>query len=264
MEDDGGGQQLRQENSEELPEDVAQRQQVEKTQGMEDALVSQVRADPALQRLQVGEDVPVRNDHTARLSGGARGEDDLHDVVAGERRRSAWHVGANGNPLAEGFQMHGWNFGDLVLRHANAKLGVHLLRDTLGELGSGNVVDWNNDDAAQQTSKESNYPLGTVFTPDEDLVAPGNLSRVELAREAMRVGQHLTVGPALRAIAAMLHVGNLAGVPPEVVEVLEDGGVRHQEQFNCSGRIRMNGRAAGYSLGSTMPFWPWYLPFLSL
>ena len=84
----GRGQQLRQEDAEKLSEDVAERQQVQKAQRMEDALVAKVLADLALQRLEVGQDVAVRDDDAARLGRGARGEDDLHDVVAGERRRA--------------------------------------------------------------------------------------------------------------------------------------------------------------------------------
>src|SRR5208282_6522337 len=103
------------------------------------------------------------------------------------------------------------------LRRTDAKFRIHLLRDPLSEVRSGDVVDRDNDHSAQQASEKGNHPLGAVLTPDEDLVALGDLARVELAREAMRVSQHLTVRPALRAIAAMMDVGNLAGVAAEVV-----------------------------------------------
>ena len=117
----------------------------------------------------------------------------------------------------------------LVLRRADAKLGVYLLGHALGEVGSGNLVDGNNDHAAQQASEEDDHPLGAVLAPDEDFVAFGDLARVQLARETMRVGQHIAVRPALRAIAAMMDVGDLAGMPLEVVEILQDGGACHQE-----------------------------------
>ena len=67
LEQHGRCQQLRQEDTQELSEDMAERQQIEKAQRMKDALVLQILADLALQRLQVGEDVAVSDDHAARL-----------------------------------------------------------------------------------------------------------------------------------------------------------------------------------------------------
>ena len=61
------GQQLRQQDTEKLSEDVAQRQQIQKTERMEDALVLQVLANLALQRLKIGEDVPMGDDDATRL-----------------------------------------------------------------------------------------------------------------------------------------------------------------------------------------------------
>ena len=82
---------------------------------MKDALVAEIRSDLALQRFEVGENVPVGDDHAARLGGRARGEDDLDDVVARERRRRDSYVGAHRYSLAQTFQMHRGHTADLVV-----------------------------------------------------------------------------------------------------------------------------------------------------
>ena len=82
LENDGRGQQLRQEDAEDLAEDVAEWQKIQKAKRVKDALVAQVFADFVFERRQVGENVAVRNDDAARFGSCARGENDLHDVVA--------------------------------------------------------------------------------------------------------------------------------------------------------------------------------------
>ena len=115
----------------------------------------------------------------------------------------------------------------MVLRRANAEPGVHLLRDALGEIRSGNLVDGNDDGAAQQASEKRDHPLGAVLAPDEDLVALADAALFQLARKTIGVAQHIAVGPSLHAIAAMVNVGHLASVAAEVVEVFQDGGACH-------------------------------------
>src|ERR1022692_4265173 len=129
---------------------------------MKNALVAEVFPDLALQRLEVGQDVAMRNDHTARLGGRARGEDDLHNVVPREWWRSDWLGGATGNLFTQGFQIDLCDARDVVLHRADTELRIHLLRDTLGEIGSGDLVDGHHDGAAQQASEKCNHPLRAV------------------------------------------------------------------------------------------------------
>src|ERR1019366_10759046 len=157
---------------------------------MKNALVAKVFPDLALQRIEVGEYVAMRNDHTARLGGRARGEDDLHDVVARERWRNNWFAGVSGNLLAQGFQIDLCDTRDVVLHRANTKPGIHLLRDTLGEIGSGDLVDGHHDGAAQQASEKCKHTFGAVFAPDEDLIALADAALFQFARKTIRVAQH--------------------------------------------------------------------------
>ena len=78
-----------------------------KRSGWKMALVLEVLADLAFQRLEVGENVSVRDDDAARLGRGAGGEDNLHDVVARERRRRDRRIGVRGEVFAKRFQMQG-------------------------------------------------------------------------------------------------------------------------------------------------------------
>src|SRR5271167_4692213 len=61
---------------------MAEWQQIEKAQRMEDSLILQIGADLPLQRLQVGKNIAVRDHHAAGLGRRAGGEYDLDDVVA--------------------------------------------------------------------------------------------------------------------------------------------------------------------------------------
>src|ERR1035437_1068825 len=227
LKDHGGCQQLRQEDSEELPKDVAERQQIQETQRMKNALVAEVFPDLALQRLEVGQDVAMRNDHTARLGSRTGREDDLYDVVSRVGRRNHWFGGAPGNLLAQGFQVDLCDVRDVVLHRADTEPGVHLLRNTLSEIRSRNLVDGDDNGAAQQASEKCNHPLSAVLAPNEDLVALADAALFQLARKAVGARQHIAVRPSLHTIAAMVNVGCLPSVAAEVVEIFQDGGACH-------------------------------------
>src|SRR5260370_8947824 len=85
LENDGSAEQRWNKQRHELAEDVAERNQRDKAQRMKPALVLAVRLDPALKRLEVSQKIAMSQDHTARLSGRARSEEDLRNVVARDR-----------------------------------------------------------------------------------------------------------------------------------------------------------------------------------
>ncbi len=142
--------------------------------------------------------------------------------------------------------------GNLVLRRADAKLGVDLLRDALGEVGSGNLVDGNDDGAAQQTSEERGHPLRAILAPDQYLVVLADAPSFQLAREAMGVGENLAVSPALGPISAPMDVSHLTRVPPEVVEVVQDRGAGHPRQCNRCAVATAHAVEGGYA-GRRLP-----------
>src|SRR5271154_5050163 len=87
---------------------MAQGEQIEKSQGMENALVAQVLLDFMFDRFNIGKDVGMGNHHAARLGGGSRGEDNLQRVVARKFRRSTRGGGVRRDRLAQRFEhQHG-------------------------------------------------------------------------------------------------------------------------------------------------------------
>ena len=82
-----GAKNLREENSEKLAEDVAQRQEIEKAQRMKDAFVAAVAREFFFDRSKIREKIAVREDDAARLRRGAGREDDFDWVGAPDRGR---------------------------------------------------------------------------------------------------------------------------------------------------------------------------------
>src|SRR5258706_2739764 len=80
-----GAEERRNEKGHELSEDVAERHQRDEAERMKRALVFQVGLRAAFDGFEVGEKISVRENDTARLGCGAGGEEDLRDVLAGER-----------------------------------------------------------------------------------------------------------------------------------------------------------------------------------
>ena len=72
---------MRKENSEKLSEHVAEREQVQKTDWMREAFILQILLDVRLQRLDVRQDVAVRDNDSLGLGGCSRGEYDFKGVT---------------------------------------------------------------------------------------------------------------------------------------------------------------------------------------
>src|SRR5213594_2908335 len=86
QENNRAAEQLRDKNSEELAENVAQGEQVEKPDGMEDAFVLEILVYLRLERLDVGENVAMGNGDALGFGRSAGCEDNLHQVVAHQVR----------------------------------------------------------------------------------------------------------------------------------------------------------------------------------
>src|SRR5271156_4107652 len=75
-------QERRHKERQELPEYVAQWHQRDETQRMKPSLIVPVGINPALERLEICQKIPVRPNYAARLSRGARSEKDLRNVIS--------------------------------------------------------------------------------------------------------------------------------------------------------------------------------------
>ena len=92
---------------------MAQRQQVQKADGMNQTLVLEIFGDLRLESFQVGENVAVGDDHAFGLGGAAGSEYDLNHVAALKRRRSVGRAGAASNQLRDGLQFESGNLAEL-------------------------------------------------------------------------------------------------------------------------------------------------------
>ncbi len=206
---------------------MAERQEIQEPDGMEDTLILAILRNLAFQRIEIGKDVPVGDDHPARLSRRARGENDFNNVIAGQSWRSDGICRVPGHALAQSFKREQWHAGDVVFVAAEAKPGVNLLSHALRKVGSGDLVDGDNNRPAQQTAKERGNPFRAVLAPQQDLVAAANSPRLQLAGKTRRGRDNFAVAPMLHAITAPMNIGGFGGVPAKVVQVLQYGGARH-------------------------------------
>jgi hypothetical protein len=84
LEVDLAAEELRDEDSHELPEHVAERYEVQKPYRVHQPLPLDVTTYLRFERREVGEEVPVREEDAARLGRRPRREDDLRQVVFGD------------------------------------------------------------------------------------------------------------------------------------------------------------------------------------
>ena len=84
LKNDSGTEQWRHEQGHKLAKDVAKRNERGKTEWVKPTLVFAVGVNPALKRLEIGEEVSVGEDDATRLGSGAGSEENLRDVVAGD------------------------------------------------------------------------------------------------------------------------------------------------------------------------------------
>src|SRR5271156_1412463 len=88
---------------------MAQWQQVQKSQRMKRSFVTQVFSNFMFERLDIREDVAMRNYDSARLCGSTGCEDDFQPILTGERRRTNRHGIVFLRDLLQGFQRERWN-----------------------------------------------------------------------------------------------------------------------------------------------------------
>ncbi len=102
----GPAENLRQEHSQQLAEDVTQRQKVEEANRVKEPLVAAVAIDFSFDRLEVCEKVAVSENNAAGFCGGSRGEDDFDRVAARSRSRAESFRGGDRRDHAEVFEVN--------------------------------------------------------------------------------------------------------------------------------------------------------------
>jgi hypothetical protein len=136
-----------------LPEHVAERQQVEKTDGRERPLVAKIFLHFAFHRNDVGENIAVRNDYALGLGGGAGGENDLGGLISRDRNRLS---GRRRVARVHAGFVAGQN-------HSRSDNRV----DALDKFTRRAIVDRYRDHACQQASPQCDNPLRPVLAIED-------------------------------------------------------------------------------------------------
>src|SRR5262249_27019069 len=157
----------------ELAEDVAQRKQIEKTYGMKNAFVFEVLGNLALDWIQAGQQVAMREHHTARFGRGARGKDDLSSVVAAERNRFIWSSRKRAELFAESIKLQKRPVPDMLghSTRANNQFRLNVICHALHEIWRGNPIHRDRHGSAQHAADKSRDPLRRILPPEHDAVA---------------------------------------------------------------------------------------------
>src|SRR5215469_13638497 len=138
---------------EELSENMAQRKQIKKADGMHPALVFEIGPDLSLEGCDVREHVPVRDHDSLRLRRGSRGKDNLQRIFGAAFRRE-WNRRVATYDLAEILEKHGGLCNLIVFARTDKKPGFDLSEDTNGKVGGGAIIHGDDDYPAVCTCEE--------------------------------------------------------------------------------------------------------------
>ncbi len=154
------------------------------------------------------------------ISGGAGGEDDLEGRVEGD----GWSDGEDGVggevklQRVEGEMRDGCGQGGEPGGVGEDELGGDVGDDACGEFGRAGGVEWNGEDAAQQTAEKGGDPLGGVVAPEHDAVTGGDAATVEFGRKSSRESREVSVSSRVAAHAAITDDSCLPTIAAEIFD----------------------------------------------
>jgi hypothetical protein len=225
-----GGHQRRNPQAHELPEDMAERQRVQKAQRMHQALVAQILLHLALDGLEAGEDVAMGVHDALGLGRGARGEENLQRRLGAKARLLQRCAGRRLRQRGEIFQHKEGKLGGARglggrQRGGQARqqraVGDQQARPRIGddaqrEGGIARGIERNRQHAAQHASEKRRDPLGAVLSPQHHALAAGDVAANQLGGETPRQLREIAISGGVAANAAMHHHGGLGAVAAEV------------------------------------------------
>ena len=190
---------------------MAERQQLQKAYGMKQALLLAILGKLALNGINAGQNVAVRQHHAARLRGGPGGEDDLRRIIPAERHGGVGLGRVPGKRVNQTLELKIRAAARMCCQSARAdnELGIHIGRDALGEIMCGDSVHGHGHGAAQHAAKECSDPFRRVLAPQHHTVALADISCLQFTGKAKCQFGQLLVGPAQRAEPAAVDVGDL-------------------------------------------------------
>ena len=211
---------------------MAQGHQGHEAQGVEPPLVFAVLREAALDGLEIGQEISVRQHHPARLSRGAAGEEDLRHVPAGQglvrqgQRPGRFAGGFQSGHILQDKQRHGGRERGLFARgHDQADRGIP--DHPRGELRRGRVVQGNGHGAAQQAAPEGHHPVRAVRPPQQDSLAGANAALAQLQSKLCSQPRQFAVASHLAAVAVARDDGGVPAKPGEFVHEFAERVARH-------------------------------------
>src|SRR5437867_3285543 len=165
---------------------MTERKQVQKSHWVNNAFVFEVLLNLRFERVDVGEQVSMREAHAFWLGGSARSENDLGSVAVDDFFHRERLTRINRQTVGELFK-HQPRESQIRMAQSVAavedQLRFNLLLYARREFGRAFKIERHNDDASQETAKEASHPFGAAFRPKQDPVAFQNIASFELARE---------------------------------------------------------------------------------
>src|SRR5215468_1040800 len=150
---------------------------------MKNAFVFEVLGNLALDWIQTGQQVAMREHYTARFSRGPGGKNNLGSVVAAERNRFIWSSGKRGELFAESIKLQMRPVPDMLRQsiRANNQFGLNVIGHALHEVWRSNPIHRDRHGPAQHAADKSRDPLRRILSPEYDAVAFANISIFQFA-----------------------------------------------------------------------------------
>ena len=205
-EDDGNGNQRRDEQRERLTEQMAQRKKIQDAQRLEWSGVFLILGDLARDGLQIRQQVAMGDDDAFRLGRGAGGEDDFGDV-AGLNEGGRKRLGSGGMFDFAEQPRAAEEVRNALAEQDDFRLGF--LGDAVEKIFRRLRIDGNHDDAVEQARPQRGDPTGAAFRPNDGGVA---FRDSMLAKPGAQRGGHagdvpISVRPAAKAIVVNDELG---------------------------------------------------------
>ncbi len=213
-------------NSQELSEDVAQRQQVQEANRMHQPFVLQVFSDFGFDRDEVADHIGVGEQHSLRLGRGAGRENNFERIG---RQNLSWTKARSRTFCDCGLEIDWVDHRDTLefledrgpFARTQHQLRAHHRADPARKIRSGGIVDGDSNYPAKRASQERRHPLGTVRTPQQHRIALCDIARFELAGKLTRHSGDARVVPALSPVSPGKHVGAVAAPALEIVQRIQ-------------------------------------------
>ena len=175
-----------------LPEHMAQRQQVQETDGRERAHVLSILIDLMVDGFQVGQNIAVRESDAPGCAGSTRSEQDFRDLTRFGRRKTG-----RGSVTAAQYTCEPPDGTGAIHRRLKVRACQQSARrgnpnDVRNNTGRRAEIDGDGDYTFEQATPKGYDPFGTVLTPDDQTLSAGNSfgpqTRCEVGSASARFG----------------------------------------------------------------------------